>query len=130
MGLFNTLFNSGSEAEKDSKLNWIQLSEITQLETMISQSKIKPILLFKYSTSCGISRMALKRFEREFNLPEGVIDLYFLDLLNFRAISNEIASKFNVSHQSPQVILVKDGEVIYHNSHYSICANKIKEIVG
>ncbi|WP_456378264.1 bacillithiol system redox-active protein YtxJ [Lutibacter sp.] len=128
MGLFDGFFKNEETSAK--RLNWIALTESNQLLTIISQSKIKPILLFKHSTRCGVSRMALKSFEREFDLPESVVDLYFLDLLKYRNISSEISEKFGVHHQSPQVLLVKDEQVIYNDSHYQISVDAIKKVIS
>ncbi len=129
MGIFNSLFKGRSEGENDKNINWLLITESNQLTEIISKSNTKPILIFKHSSRCGISRMALKNFEREYNLTETDIDLYFLDLLNFRALSNEISEKLKVDHQSPQVILVKNEQVIYSDSHYQISADAVKEIL-
>jgi len=74
--------------------------------------------------------MALKSFERDYNLNEENIDLYFLDLLNFRNISNAISVKLNVQHQSPQAIAVKNEHVIYHDSHYQISIDAVKKALN
>lgn len=131
MGLFKNLFTDNNNNNEDStkKIDWIQLTESNKLVKIISQSTIKPILIFKHSTRCGISRMALKSFEKECNLIEATVDFYFLDLLKHRMISNEISEKLNVQHQSPQVIVIKNKEVIYHNSHYQISVDTIKKII-
>jgi bacillithiol system protein YtxJ len=73
--------------------------------------------------------MALKHFENDFDIPASKIDLYFLDLLQNRAISAEIASKFNVIHQSPQALLINKGEVVYHDSHSGISVEAIKKMI-
>jgi len=129
MGIFNSLFKSSSEGEHDKKINWLLFTESSQLDTIISKSSLKPILIFKHSTRCGVSGMALKNFERGYDIDETAIDLYFLDLLNFRALSNEISEKLNVYHQSPQVLVVKSGQVIYNDSHYSISADAVKKVL-
>jgi len=129
MGLFTSLFNGNDEGKNEERINWIPLTEMNQLATLILQSKIKPALIFKHSTRCGVSRMALRNFEKEFAIENDKIDLHFLDLLSYREISGEIASNFNVYHQSPQVLLISDEKVIYHNSHYQISANEIKKLI-
>ncbi len=130
MGIFNSLFNRTNEADTNAKLNWIELTEMEQLNNLIIQSNSKPVLLFKHSTRCGTSRMALKSFERQFNLDETTIDLYYLDLIRYRSISNEIAEKFNIRHQSPQVLLLKNENVVYHNSHFSISIDAIEKLIA
>ncbi|NEW79996.1 MAG: bacillithiol system redox-active protein YtxJ [Gelidibacter sp.] len=129
MGLFDNLFKSTAEGVNISKINWVALTNEAQLNEIITLSASKPVLIFKHSTSCGISRMALKSFERDFDLPETKIELYFLDLLRYRNLSNAVAAKFGVSHQSPQVLVIKNGEVIYDDSHYSITIEAIKKVL-
>jgi bacillithiol system protein YtxJ len=126
MSFFSKLFNE--ESSNISKIEWIPLETLEQLDVIIQSSFEKPVLIFKHSTRCSISRFALKRFESEFDL-QGKLNLYYLDLLNFRAISNEIASKFEIQHQSPQVLLIKEGKVVYHDSHDGIEANELKKYI-
>lgn len=108
---------------------WHKLSDISQLNDIQDLSKeqhINAVLLFKHSTRCSISSMALNRLETKWKDDEQ-IPSYYLDLLNHRDISNEIASLFNVEHASPQVLLIKNGKCIYHNSHNGINALEILE---
>ncbi|HBY67023.1 MAG TPA: bacillithiol system redox-active protein YtxJ [Flavobacteriaceae bacterium] len=101
-----------------------------QLEEIIKESKNKPVAIFKHSTRCGISRMVLKQFEKNYDLDDNQLKLYFLDLLQNRDISNEIAARFKVHHESPQMIVLKDGEVIHHDSHQGIDANHLKSLAS
>ncbi|RZJ30432.1 MAG: bacillithiol system redox-active protein YtxJ, partial [Flavobacterium sp.] len=87
----------------------------------------KPVFIFKHSTRCGISRMVLKNFESNYSLSDDEIEPYFLDLLSHRGVSNEIAGRFNVVHQSPQLILLRNGECHYTASHSDIDAAELKE---
>ncbi|HFS66691.1 MAG TPA: bacillithiol system redox-active protein YtxJ [Flavobacteriia bacterium] len=116
MGLKKILF--GNTNEKPSKFNWKELETIEQLDTIEKESYSKPVLIFKHSTRCGISRSVLKAFEKQFKDLHA--DFYYLDLLNHRDISNEIASRYNVVHQSPQLLILKDGKVVKHDSHYNL----------
>ncbi len=126
MSIFKSIFGSSDTVTpRTSKIDWIQLTDIGQLNEIQEVSNQKPAIIFKHSTTCSISRMALKNFEREFDLHDK-IEVYFLDLLNFRAISNEIASKFKVVHQSPQLLLIKNGISVYDVSHDSIDADLLK----
>ena len=102
-------------------MKWSQLTDLGQLNEIIDISATKPVVIFKHSTRCSVSRMSLKMFENEFNLEEKVIP-YFLDLLENRSISNEISTRFNVEHQSPQLLLIKNGEAVYNVSHSDIDA--------
>ena len=107
-------------------MEWNELTEQSQLEQLKTQSDEQPVLIFKHSTRCSISRFALKQFENEFDLQDKIAP-YFLDLLNHRDISNEIAFQFNVQHQSPQIILLKNRVVVYHTSHENIDATELKK---
>ena len=127
MSMFNSFFGN-SEKPNDSKsnINWIDLTDLGQLNQIIQDSTEKPVVVFKHSTRCSVSRMALKQFENEFNLMDEV-DTYFLDLISYRDVSNEIASRFQVVHQSPQLVLIKDGKSIYDASHSEIDALELKD---
>lgn len=129
MSLFDNLFKSAVKEENSLKINWVALTDKAQLEEIIKISIAKPVLIFKHSTRCGISRMALKSFERAFDIPETEMDMYFLDLLSYRALSQDISIKFNVVHQSPQVLVIKNGKIIYDDSHYSIAIEAIKKVL-
>lgn len=107
-------------------MEWKELTEQSQLEQLKTQSEEQPILIFKHSTRCSISRFALKQFENEFDLQDK-ITTYYLDLLNHRDISNEIAFQFNVQHQSPQLLFLKNRVVVYHTSHENIDATELKK---
>ena len=115
---------------KDNKSNfdWINLNSSEQLNEIIEQSNESAVLLFKHSTRCSISSMAKSRFEKEWKLDNKVCQTYYLDLITFRPISNEIAEKSGVEHQSPQVIVLKNKEVIYQASHNGIDAIEIQAL--
>lgn len=129
MGIFNNMFRFNENDIEKPNINWIALNEMNQLDEIKSLSKSKAVLIFKHSTRCGISRMVLKNFENEYNLQDSGMELYFLDLLENRAISNEIALKFNVLHQSPQVLVIQNEGIIYHDSHHQISVEAIKKAV-
>ncbi|CAN5717576.1 bacillithiol system redox-active protein YtxJ [soil metagenome] len=99
-------------------LNWISLTSVDELQVIKEKSFQKPQILFKHSTRCGTSVLVLNRLERSKEIPDA--DFYFLDLIRYRDISNAIAHLFNVYHESPQVILIKNGECHYEESHLGI----------
>lgn len=109
-------------------MKWYELTDLSELELLITQSEEQPVLIFKHSTRCSISRFALKQFENEFDLQDKIAP-YYLDLLNHRDISNEIAFHFNVQHQSPQILVLKNRVVVYHASHEQIDATELKKYV-
>jgi bacillithiol system protein YtxJ len=99
-------------------MTWEQLTEEAQLEAIIKQSQKEPVVIFKHSTRCSISAMAKNRLERV-ETPENVV-FYYLDLIRYRSVSNKIAEMFQVWHESPQVLLIRNGECIYDESHGGI----------
>lgn len=129
MSFFKNIF-SGSENQNESsnKMDWNLLTDLGQLNEIMSLSNESPVAIFKHSTRCSVSRMALKQFENEFDSSDKVTP-YFLDLIAYRDVSNEIANLFGVQHQSPQLILIKEGKAIYNASHSDIDANVLKTIV-
>ena len=129
MSLFSSVFGSfENQNTSNDNVNWIPLTDLSQLDTIVALSNKKPVVIFKHSTRCSVSRMALKQFENEFDL-EDKVDAYFLDLLEHRDISNEIASRFGVYHQSPQLLLIKEGKSVYDVSHSDIDAEELKNIL-
>jgi bacillithiol system protein YtxJ len=126
MTLFKSIFgDSENKNTNTSKINWIELTDLGQLNEIMDLSHQQPVIIFKHSTRCSISRMALKQFENEYDL-EGSVTPYYLDLLNHRDISQEIATRFDVYHQSPQMLLIKEGKSIYDASHSDIDALELK----
>jgi bacillithiol system protein YtxJ len=114
--------NSGDSAEnKEEKvLPWIPLNELSQLDVIKEKSNTKTQVVFKHSTRCGISRMVMKQFIESYDVTEKNLDLYYLDLLNYREVSNEVGYKFQVMHESPQLLVLKKGVVVAHASHGQI----------
>ncbi|WP_300434452.1 bacillithiol system redox-active protein YtxJ [Christiangramia sp.] len=132
MGLFDKIFNSEKKETTESKsaTPWINLTSMDQLDEIEKISEEKTVAILKHSTTCGISRMVLKMFESDYDLDESEpINLYFLDLRAHRDVSNAIAEKFGVRHESPQLIVIKNKEVVHHASHQQIQAEKLHELV-
>lgn len=125
MSIFNSIFGESNSNFKSSNINWTPMENLGQIEEIIALSEQMPVIIFKHSTRCSISRMALKNFESEYDLVEKVT-AYFLDLISFREVSNAIAIRFNVVHQSPQLLLIVGGKSVYDVSHSSIDAQELK----
>ena len=104
---------------------WVPLTSSEQLRVLIEQSTEVPVLLFKHSTSCSISALAKNRFEQRWTAEPSECICAYLDLLSYRALSNEIETITGVRHQSPQAILIKDKRVVYEDSHNGISATTI-----
>ncbi|MFM7485824.1 MAG: bacillithiol system redox-active protein YtxJ [Cytophagales bacterium] len=102
-------------------MNWIPLTNSSQLTDIKKESNQQPVLLFKHSTSCSISKTSLNRLERNWNEDDlKGLKVYYLDLLSYRSISNEITQTFGVIHESPQVLIIRDGKSVYDTSHFDI----------
>jgi bacillithiol system protein YtxJ len=111
-------------------MNWFKLNTAAQLDTIKAESQHQPVLIFKHSTTCSISRAVLDRVERNWNtenLPD--VKPYFLDLLTYRSVSNQVASEFDIEHESPQAILIYMCKPIYTQSHFGINVNEIKAVL-
>ncbi|MEX1382870.1 bacillithiol system redox-active protein YtxJ [Lutibacter sp.] len=123
MGIFGGIFESNKETKNKNTFNWIPLTETTQLKEIVELSNNKLVMIFKHSTRCGISSGVLSRFEKATDSTLETVAFYYLDLIQYRNISNQIAKEFNVYHQSPQAIILKNGVVVKHESHYDIISN-------
>lgn len=121
MGFLDQFFGNNNSTQKENTA-WQDLESIDEYREALRHSFDKPILFFKHSTTCFISKAVKKNLEKQINESEDKdkIDLYYLDLLHFRPISNLMANDLNVTHQSPQAILIKNGEVKYNASHDNI----------
>ena len=96
-------------------MNWTEIIDSSQIEDLKRLSQNKKVIVFKHSTRCSISKLALSKFERNWDFE--AIQPFFLDLLSFREISNQIAEVFNVEHQSPQLLVIENGQCTNHASH-------------
>ena len=107
--------------------NWHPITTEQAVVAIIENSKIKPQIIFKDSTTCGISAYAKERLVNGNEKMIAKADFNYLDLLAYRSVSNFIASELNVIHQSPQIIVLKDGLVVYRASHHSIQPEEIEK---
>lgn len=110
-------------------LHWIPLENMEQLEEIRMKSQETPCIIFKHSTRCSISIVALQRLENAPNFNSNAF-YFFLDLLKFREISNAVAALFEIHHESPQVLLVSKGECVYDETHLGIDAKELQEQIN
>ena len=106
---------------------WIPLNSLAQLSVIEEKSKTRTQIIFKHSTRCGISRMVMNQFVAAYDLDMTTIDLYYLDLLSYRDVSNEVGYKFQVMHQSPQLLIIKNGVAVANASHGAINEMDLKK---
>ncbi len=108
-------------------MNWEEITSLEQINILIKNSENQPIIIFKHSTRCSISSMAIDRLERAWKEEEmQAVKPYYLDLISYREISQTIADTFGVRHESPQLLLIKDGECTFHTSHMAISYQGLK----
>ncbi|SER98723.1 bacillithiol system redox-active protein YtxJ [Pedobacter rhizosphaerae] len=109
-------------------MTWVNLTSIAQLDEIKADNGFS--LIFKHSTRCSISMMAKRNFEFNWEVIPADTKLYFLDLISYRDISNQIAEVFQVAHQSPQILLIKNGDCILEASHSDISAEEVAEVIA
>ena len=124
MGFLDQLFGK-KEDQDHSKSLWKTIESQKDLDAAIEKSSQQKVLIFKHSTRCFISKTVLRSFEKQMQESDKNFGYYFLDLLAYRSISNEIESRFDVVHQSPQLIVLENGKAIYNASHQNIDLDKI-----
>lgn len=117
--MFKKLFGGSTEPKEDKVLPWINLNSLSQLNEIEEKSKTKTQVIFKHSTRCGISRMVINQFVEAYDVDAN-LDLYYLDLLSYRDVSNEVGYQFQVMHESPQLLIIKNGVTVAHASHGQI----------
>ncbi len=109
-------------------MTWVNLTSLDQLNEIKNAEGYS--LIFKHSTRCSISMMAKRNFEFNWDVIPENTTLYFLDLISYREISNAIAETFNVAHQSPQILLIKNGDCVLEASHSDISADEVAEVIA
>lgn len=100
--------------------DWISLSDPQQINELIMESRSIPVIIYKHSSRCGLSAMTENKLEEGWEILKPRVKLYFLDLIRNREVSNSVAERFNIRHQSPQILIIKNGICVYNSSHYEI----------
>ncbi|HEB61893.1 MAG TPA: bacillithiol system redox-active protein YtxJ [Bacteroidetes bacterium] len=108
-------------------MNWIPLQSEADLSQLIEKSKSTPCIIFKHSTRCSISSIAKFRLEGDWDFDPEQVNIYYLDLINYRNLSHLVAETFSVTHESPQLLLIKNGVCTYDSSHLDITVDELKE---
>lgn len=124
MSFFDKIFN-GKEENSEKESFWKKIESEEDLKNALENSFNQRIAIFKHSTSCFISKTVLRNFEKEIENLDQKVELYFLDLLKYRSISNKIAEDLGVRHESPQLIVIENGKAINSASHQHISADQI-----
>lgn len=127
MSFFDKIFG-GKEEAKEQKSFWNTIESEDDLKVAIDNSYAYKVAIFKHSTSCFISKTVLRNFEKEIESLENtddIAELYFLDLLAYRPLSNKIAEDLGIRHESPQLLVIENGKVINNASHQNISINQL-----
>ncbi len=131
MGLLNGFFGKKNlqETKDTNYTEWNSLDSLKQLDELVEKSQKKPQIIFKHSTSCGISRMVIKMFKKNYGFSPDQLDLYYLDLHVHRTVSDEVEQKFQVVHQSPQLLVIRNGNAVANASHGAIVELDLRNFV-
>ena len=109
-------------------MEWNSLTTLEQLTRIQQDSGRRPVIIYKHSTRCGISSMALHRLERDWQSEEmQAADVYFLDILRYRDVSQAVSAAFGIRHESPQLLLISEGRCVYDASHMMISYPALKQ---
>ncbi|MGK0137041.1 MAG: bacillithiol system protein YtxJ [Algoriphagus sp.] len=128
--LLNSISLFSNSKSNKNQMNWNKLNAAEQLEEIKKESKERPVMIFKHSTTCPISTTSLSRMERNWKDDDSKnIKAYYIDILGNRGLSAEIANTFGVVHQSPQILVIRDGKSVYDESHFGISFNDLVESV-
>lgn len=124
MSFFDKIFG-GSNQSSDQKSFWKNIKSEEDLAKAIERSYQHKTAIFKHSTSCFISKTVLRNFEKEVESSNEEVEIYYLDLLAYRPLSNKIAEDFGIRHESPQLIVFENGKPVNSASHQDISLSQI-----
>lgn len=110
---------------RDRNKDWIHLSVPDQINELITESGSIPIVIYKHSSRCGLSYMTENKLESGWEVLKPKVNLYFLDVIRYRNVSAAVAERFNIRHQSPQILVIKNGICVYNTSHHEINVDTI-----
>lgn len=109
-------------------VHWKELQQLSDLELVDQASDNKPVMIYKHSTRCGVSLAVKRNLEKTWNPElELLVEPWYLDLLKHREISNEIAQRYDIRHESPQILIIKNGKCIFDASHYEVQMDEVQK---
>jgi len=127
MSIFDQLLSSRTE---DIHKDWKEVNALEQLDEILDVSHARPVVIFKHSVRCGISAMAKYQLEADWTFSSTEMEMYYLDIIHHRNISNEVRDRLGVVHHSPQIIVVFQGKAIYNTSHHMISTEVIRDAIS
>lgn len=108
-------------------LKWLALTQKEQIEEIAALSHQKPCIIYKHSTRCAVSSIAKRRLESDWTFVEAEIAIFYLDVIQYRDVSKQVAEHFSVYHESPQLLLIQEGECTYEASHLEISVDEFRK---
>lgn len=126
MGLLGGLFSNSFSLNEE----WKELTTTDQIEHIKAVSKSKPVAILKHSSRCGVSSSVLNRLKEGWDISADQLEFYFLDLIAYREVSGAVEDTFNVRHESPQLMVIKNEKVIFQRSHFDIKMKELKNVVA
>ncbi len=108
-------------------VNWKSLEHIEEVDAIAERSHHKPCVIFKHSIRCNISYIAKHRLEQKWDFAADELEAYYLDIIEHRPVSNYVAERFAVHHESPQVLFIRNGECTCEASHLDISVDELRE---
>jgi bacillithiol system protein YtxJ len=129
MSLLDRIGNLLNSEEKEPVINWTQLSEPEELSLLLQKSDERPQVIYKHSTRCGVSAMALSNLHQVSPELAAKADFYFLNVISHRWLSQHVAEQLQVRHESPQLLIIQNGDLVWNGSHYQVSAGVLSEIL-
>ncbi|MBO6587117.1 MAG: bacillithiol system redox-active protein YtxJ [Gracilimonas sp.] len=130
MGILDSIGNLfGTESQPQNKFNWKELTSEEDVADVMHTSNEKPQVIYKHSSRCATSYFALKNVESISAEDQLKADFHMVDVISRRPTSMHIAEELEIRHESPQLFVIKDGEVIWSGSHNQIQAEVLENIL-
>ncbi|SMO53679.1 bacillithiol system redox-active protein YtxJ [Gracilimonas mengyeensis] len=126
MGFFDTLFGGEGEDNASSTINWENIHSEEELDDILMASNQKPQVIYKHSPRCATSFFALKNLKALSAEDARKADFYLVDVIAERSISNLVAEKLGIRHESPQLFIIKNGDVQWHGSHHQVNSDVVE----
>lgn len=106
-----------------------ELTRVEEIDQILRESHERPVFIFKHSTTCPISDRALNEYQEFIRTHAGIAAFTLVIIRDHRDVSNAIAEKTGVKHESPQAILLAEGKAVWDDSHYEITTAKLDQVV-
>ena len=106
------------------------LTDLSALDAAIAESKDRPVLLFKHSRYCGVSCEALDELQSHIDGAPPQVAYRVITVQTHRPVSDAVAQRLGLRHETPQAILLRDGKIVWNASHFRITASQLDQVVS